>query len=95
MTTGVNGLEDVYKLAKTDFSQMKLVIYAREQQLKSWKSNCDCFRSPFNSYGTIPTTRVPYYHTHLISYDHSGPGHYDATKVAQQLFNNPRLNKQL
>ena len=35
MTTGVNGLEDVYKLAKTDFSQMKLVIYAGEQQLKS------------------------------------------------------------
>ena len=30
MTTGVNGLEDVYKLAKTDVSQMKLVIYARE-----------------------------------------------------------------
>ena len=28
-------LEDVYNLAKTDFSQMKLVVDARQQQLKS------------------------------------------------------------
>ena len=35
MTTSVNGLEDVYKFSQDGFSQMKLVVDAREQQLKS------------------------------------------------------------
>ena len=64
MTTGVNELEKVYKFSQDGFFANEVGdLCARATALEN--SNCDYYHSPFNPYGAIPTTRVPYYHTHL------------------------------
>ena len=73
---------------------MKLVIYAREQQLT------ELLKIPIVIITTLPSTPMVPFLSHefltttpiYIACDYSGSGYYDATKNTQYLLNNPRLN---
>ena len=81
MTTGVNGLEEVYKFSQDGF-------FANEVGDLCARATAKVLKIPIVIITALPSTpTVPFLpHEFLtttpiyIAYDHSGPGHYDATK---------------
>ena len=84
MTTGVDGLEEVYKFSQDGF-------FADEVGDLCARATAKLLKIPIVIITALPSTRtVPFLpHEFLttksiyIAYDHSGPGHYDATKGTQ------------
>ena len=84
MTTGVNGLEEVYKFSQDGF-------FANEVGDLCARATAKVLKIPIVIITALPSTpTVPFLpHEFLtttpiyIAYDHSGPGHYDATKGTQ------------
>ena len=84
MTTGVNGLEEVYKFSQDGF-------LANEVGDLCARATAKVLKIPIAIVTALPsTTTVPFLSQEFltttpiyIAYDHSGPGHYDATKGTQ------------
>ena len=84
MTTGVNGLEEVYKFSQDGF-------FANEVGDLCARATAKVLKIPIAIVTALPsTTTVPFLSQEFltttpiyIAYDHSGPGHYDATKGTQ------------
>ena len=84
MTTGVNGLEEVYKFSQDGF-------FANEVGDLCARATAKVLKIPIAIVTALPsTTTVPFLSQEFltttpiyIAYDHSGPGHYDAIKGTQ------------